>query len=60
MSTKYAYKELPPFNPDDRIYWQDATIDAVAERGWLNYLSPPDPVYTVPVLADDGVTVQIA
>jgi hypothetical protein len=57
MSTKYAYKELPSFDPIDWLYWQDVVLDAIAERGWHDYLVTPLPVVTPPVLATDGTTI---
>ena len=40
-STKYAYKELPKFEPMYYRYWANAVKDALAERDWMNYLIPP-------------------
>jgi len=42
-STKFAYKELPQFEPKYYRYWANIVKDAFAERDWMNYLLPPPP-----------------
>src|SRR5271170_1984503 len=42
-STKFAYKELPQFEPKYYRYWASIVKDSFAECDWMNYLLPPPP-----------------
>src|SRR5579862_1351506 len=57
MSTKYAYKELPKFEPQYIRYWLSIVKDAFAERDWMNYLIPA-PITAAPA-ADAGAVAPL-
>jgi hypothetical protein len=55
MSTRFAYKELPKFEPKYYRQWARVVGDAFAERDWNDYLITPSPVIATST-GTDGIT----
>ena len=53
-SIKYAYKQVPPFNPTYFHAWAMDVEQAFAERRWTKYLLPP----TTEIPHDPDITTQ--
>src|SRR5947207_8397910 len=51
---KYAYKQLPTFNPTHYHSWAMDVELAFAERKWTHYLAPP----TENITHDPEITIQ--
>jgi hypothetical protein len=56
-SSRFAYKELPKFEPRYYRQWASIVKDAFAERDWNNYLVTPAPTITPAVIAQDDTTI---
>lgn len=53
-TSRYAYRELPKFDPGNYHPWANSVKDAFAERDWMNYLGTPAPIVATSPPTDGG------